>query len=111
MEGVLKDLVRANPDMFRSMLQEMVSNAGPSSSGAVNPSSPELASYPGLEESSLSNSTDHEESELEVPISSASDDDDMQDDSVTTGSGGAPAAASAPAVKVHKYEIHANFFS
>ena len=96
MEGVLKDLVRANPDMFRSMLQEMVSNAGPSSSGAVSPSSPELASYPGLEESSLSNSTDREESELEVPISSASD-DDMQDDSVTTGSGGAPA----PAVKVH----------
>ena len=93
MEGALKDLVRTNPQMFRSLLQEMASDAGPSSSGVVNPSSPEL------KESDVSNSTDGEESELEDSILSESD-DDMQDSD--SSSGGAPAPASAPAVKVHK---------
>ena len=84
MEGVLRDLVRANPEIVKSLLLEMASDAGPSTSGAVDPS-PEPSSV-----SNNSNSTDREESD-EEPVSPSSP------DSVNSGS--------APAMKVHKINI------
>ena len=49
-DGDRRSFVEVNPDTLRSLLQEMASDAGPLSSGAVDPS-------PEVEESTLSNST------------------------------------------------------
>ena len=85
MEGLLKNLVRANPSMFKSLLEDMASDAGLSSWGVSQLS-------PDVDKDKSSDSDSNEESEPKVSTS----DDDMED--AISGSEGAIVHALAPVV-------------